>query len=91
MFGTADIVISYPTVCIRLEDRSTGGANMVIRQTQRSAEARNRVARLEVARRVYQALIAQDPERLITLRDAGGRAVARHDPRPEEGDQKIVS
>jgi hypothetical protein len=52
---------------------------------------RKRVARLEVARRLYQALIAQDLDRLITLRDGGGRVVARHDPRPEQDNPKIAS
>ena len=33
------------------------------------------MARLEVACRLYQALVAQDPGRLITLRDAGARVV----------------
>ena len=68
-----------------------GRANMIISQTPNSAEERKRVARLEVARRLYQALVAQDPDRLITLRDGGGRVVARHDPRPEQGDPEIAS
>ena len=63
---------------------------MVISQTPNSAEERKRVGRLEVARRLYQALIVQDPDRFITLRDGGGRVVARHDPRPEEGDTEIA-
>ena len=29
--------------------------------------------RLDIARRVYKALVAQDPDRLIMLCDAGGR------------------
>jgi hypothetical protein len=44
-----------------------------------------------VARRLYQALIAQDRDRLITLRDGSGRVAARHDPRPEQGDPEIAS
>jgi hypothetical protein len=64
---------------------------MIISQTPNSAEERKRVARLEVARRLYQALVAQDPDRLITLRDGGGGVVARHDPRPEQGDPEIAS
>ena len=63
---------------------------MIISQTPNSAAERKRVARLEVACRLYQALVAQDPDRLITLRD-GGRVVARHDPRPEQGDPEIAS
>jgi hypothetical protein len=39
--------------------------------------------RLAIARRLYQALAAQDPDRVITLRDSSGKVVARHDPRPE--------
>jgi hypothetical protein len=49
------------------------------------------VPRLEVARRLYRALVAQDPDRLITLREGGGRVVARHDPRPEQGDSEAAS
>ena len=56
-----------------------------------SAAERKRVARLEVARRLYQALAAQDPDRVITLCDGNGRVVARHDPRPEQGDSEIAS
>ena len=64
---------------------------MIISQTPNSAAERKRVARLEVARTLYQALVAQDPDRLITLRDGGGRVVARHDLRPEQGDPEIAS
>jgi hypothetical protein len=49
------------------------------------------VARLVIARRLDQALVAQDPDRLITLRDGGGRLVARHDPRPEQDAPEIAS
>jgi hypothetical protein len=45
---------------------------------------RRRAERLDIAHRLYQALIAQDPNRAITLCDGEGRAVARHYPtRPE--------
>ena len=64
---------------------------MIIPQTPNSAEERKRVARLEVAHRLYRALIGQDPDRLITLRDGGGRVVARYDPRPEQGDPELAS
>ena len=40
--------------------------------------------RLDIARRVYKALVAQDPDRLITLCDAGGRVLARNERRPKE-------
>ena len=34
---------------------------------------RKRAERLEIARRVYRALVAQAPDRVITLRDGEGR------------------
>ena len=64
---------------------------MITPQTPNLSEERKCVARLEVARRLYQALVAQDPDRLITLRDGGGRVVALHDPRPEQDDLEIAS
>jgi hypothetical protein len=47
--------------------------------------------RLDIARRVYQAMIARDPDRLIILRDSSGRVVACHDPRPEQPDERVLS
>ena len=47
--------------------------------------------RLNIARRLYQALVAQDSDWLITLRDGDGRVVARHDLRPEEDASEIAS
>jgi hypothetical protein len=40
--------------------------------------------RLDIARRVYKALVAQDPDRLIMLCDARGRVLARNERRPKE-------
>jgi hypothetical protein len=40
--------------------------------------------RQEIARRLYNALVAQDPNRVIILCDSNGRVVARHDLRPEQ-------
>jgi hypothetical protein len=91
MAGTADTIISYDFGCFSLDDSEQLGANVIIPQTPNSAEERKRLARLEVARRLYQALVAQDPDRLITFRDGGGRVVARHDPRPEQADPEIAS
>jgi hypothetical protein len=92
MAGTTDIIISYHIDAPVSTIRSSGAhANMIISQTPNSGEERKRVPRLEVARRLYRALVAQDPDRLITQRDGGGRVVARHDPRPEEGDTEIAS
>jgi hypothetical protein len=64
---------------------------MIIPQTPSSAEECKRVGRLEVARRLYQALVDQDPDRLITLRDGGGRVVARHDLQPEQDEPEVAS
>jgi hypothetical protein len=64
---------------------------MIIAQTPNSAKERKRLARLEVARRLYQALVAQDPDRLIIFRDGAGRVMARHDPQPKRGDPEIAS
>ena len=40
--------------------------------------------RQEIARKLYNALVAQDPNRVIILCDSNGRVVARHDLRPEQ-------
>jgi hypothetical protein len=61
-------------------------ANMTISQTPSSIAER----RLAIARRLYQALVAQDPDRAITLRDGGGGVVARHDPQRGETADYVV-
>jgi len=40
--------------------------------------------RLGIARRLFRALVAKDPDRSITLCDSRGEMVARHNPRPEQ-------
>jgi hypothetical protein len=65
----------------------TPKGNMTVSQIPSSVVER----RLAIARRLYHALVAQDPNRAITLCDAGGRIMARHDPRPEQDDPKIAS
>ena len=40
--------------------------------------------RLDIARRVYKALVAQDPDRLITLCDGSGLVLARNERRRNE-------
>jgi hypothetical protein len=40
--------------------------------------------RLDIARRLYKALVAQNPDRLITLCDASGRVLAQSERRPKE-------
>jgi hypothetical protein len=44
--------------------------------------------RLAIARRLYEALVTQDPDRAITLCDVGGEVVARHDPPLEQSDPR---
>jgi len=48
-----------------------------------NAAERKRLRRLEIGRKLYDALVAQDPNRTITLCDAEGKVVAHHDPLPE--------
>jgi hypothetical protein len=56
-----------------------------------NAVERKRARRLEIARRLYEALVAQDPNRGITLCDEAGKVVARHDPLPEHDAPEIAS
>ncbi len=56
-----------------------------------SAEQRKRARRHKIARRLYERLVAQDPNRVITLCDAEGNLVARHDPLPEHDAPEIAS
>jgi hypothetical protein len=56
-----------------------------------AAEGKRADRRLAIARELYQALAAQDPDRVITLCDGSGRVVARHDPRPEQNAPEIAS
>jgi hypothetical protein len=64
---------------------------MTVFHTFPLALERKRADRLDIARRLYRALVAQDPDRVITLCDGGGRVVARHDPRPELDAPEIAS
>jgi hypothetical protein len=57
---------------------------MTVPQTPTSSAERKRAVRLKIASRVYKALVAKNPNRVITLRDSGGCIVARHDPWPEQ-------
>jgi hypothetical protein len=42
-----------------------------------SSDANDR--RLKIARTVFDALVAKNPDRQITLRDGGGRVIARNE------------
>jgi hypothetical protein len=46
----------------------------------RSIAERRRV----IARRIFQTLVAQDPDRAVTLCDGNGGLVAQHDPLPTD-------
>ena len=60
--------------------------------TDRSLSAADRKRRRhKVARRLYEALLAQDPNRAITLCDEAGSVLARHDPLPQHDAPKIAS
>jgi hypothetical protein len=60
---------------------------MTVSQTPSSVAER----RLAIARRIFQALAAQDPNRAIVLRDGVGRVVARHDLHAEQDASEIAS
>ena len=62
---------------------------MTSSDTETPAVKRKR--RHKVARRLYEALVAQDPNRAITLRDGRGKVVARHDLRAGRDDPEIAS
>jgi hypothetical protein len=72
---------------------------MTVSQTPSSAAASDQPLsaadrkrrRHKVARRLYEALVAQDPNRAITLCDEAGNVLARHDPLPEHDAPKIAS
>ena len=59
--------------------------NMTISQTPSSVVER----RLAIARRLYEALVTQHPNKAITLRDGGGGIVARHSPSHEQGESEL--
>lgn len=63
---------------------------MTVSHTSSSAAERKRTERLDIARRLYRALVTQDPDRMISLCDGGGRVVARHDTRPEQDAPEIA-
>jgi hypothetical protein len=90
MAGSTVIIISYQ-LGASVSKIGSGGANMNIPQTPNSAEERKRMARLDVARRVYQALVAQDPNRVIILCTSTGKVLARHDLRHEQSDPELAS
>jgi hypothetical protein len=58
---------------------------MNVSKTPYSARTDGRRAKLlDIARELYEALVAQDPDRTIILHDSTGKVLARHDLRPDE-------
>jgi hypothetical protein len=53
---------------------------MTVSRTPNSSAERKLTVRLKIAARLYQALVAKNPDRVITLRDGTGRLVARNEP-----------
>jgi len=45
---------------------------------------------LAIARRLFRAMVAKDPDRSITLCDSRGEVVARHNPRPEQSAPDLI-
>jgi hypothetical protein len=54
--------------------------NMTVSQTRSSVVER----RLAIARRLFSALVAQQPDRAFTLRDGEGRLLASSAPTPDQ-------
>ena len=73
--------------CFGDEEPSSAGPNMTTSETPQQRKRR----RHKLARRLYEALVAQDPNRGITLCDAEGKVIARHDPLPERDAPEIAS
>jgi len=63
----------------------------MIASERSNAEERKRARQLEIACRLYEALVAQDPNRMITLTDGAGKVVAHHDVLPLHDAPKIAS
>ena len=56
-----------------------------------SAAERRRARRHKIAGRLYEELVAQNPNRVITLCDDQGNVMAHHDPLPEHDAPEIAS
>jgi hypothetical protein len=70
---------------------STKGRKMNVSKAPDSARAELwRTARLEIAQRLYQALVTQDPDQVIILCDGAGKVLARHNLWPEPSAPEIA-
>jgi hypothetical protein len=65
--------------------------DMTASEKPNSSAEQKRARRHKIARRLYEALMAQNPNRLIVLHDGVGKVVARHDPLPEHDAPEIAS
>ena len=87
--GTNDILVGYVPRTAWPRRAQRRGPNMTASEIS-NAEERKRARRHKVARRLYEALVAQNPNRAITLCDEAGKVVARHDPVPEHDAPEIA-
>jgi hypothetical protein len=51
---------------------------MTVSQTRNSSSERKLTARLKIASKIYKAWVATNPDRVIAVRDGGGRVLARN-------------
>jgi hypothetical protein len=58
---------------------------MTVSQTPNSFSERKLTARLKLASKLYEASVAKNPDRVVTLRDGGDRVVARNEPQDQSG------
>jgi hypothetical protein len=58
---------------------------MTVSHTPNSSAGRKRADRLKIAYRLCKALVAKNPDRVITLCDGSGRVMARNEPQNKSG------
>jgi hypothetical protein len=84
--GTRGAVVDY--YFLGTDSRTSGAAG---RKMMHASKASASEERLEIARKLYRALVAQDPNRVIILCDSTGKVLARHDLRVEQSDPEVAS
>jgi hypothetical protein len=87
--GLLKVVPQPPTPKANMSISKTPSSTATSDQHLSAAERKHR--RHKVAHRLYEALVAQDPNRAITLCDEAGNVLARHDPLPEHDAPEIAS
>ncbi len=58
---------------------------MTVSQTPNCSSDRKLTARLKIASKLHKASVATNPDRVIALRDSGGRVVARNKSQAKAG------